>query len=96
MLELIDQHDPERILFRCASCLFQGISSHAQARDGFFLNSTERPAKWVLHRYNPNAVGPSMGECPGVKVEPAPTPPRVKKVAPPRKPRAKKAAAPGA
>lgn len=49
LLELTDQRDPDRLLYRCVNCAAEGISSPAFATDGYFFDGTERPGKWVKH-----------------------------------------------
>lgn len=49
LLELVDQHDLDRRIYRCVNCQAEGQSVPAFASDGYFFDGTEKPGKWVRH-----------------------------------------------
>jgi hypothetical protein len=49
LLELIDQHDLERRIYRCVNCQAEGQSAPSFANDGYFFDGSEKPGKWVRH-----------------------------------------------
>jgi hypothetical protein len=68
MLELVSQADPERLIFRCPSCLETGTSSPSFAQDGYFWDGSQKPGKWIRHK--------CTGAAPAEETAPKPRAPR--------------------
>jgi len=48
-LFLIDQSKPTMLRYRCDACNAEGISNQQRAPDGFLLDTSEDPPRWVHH-----------------------------------------------
>ncbi len=49
MLELIDQSDALRLIYRCSNCQAEGMSSPAFAPANRFFDGNQKPNRWVRH-----------------------------------------------
>jgi hypothetical protein len=60
LLQLIDQSNIERMLYRCSECDAEGVSTTARGHDGFFWVPAKTPGpvpgRWVEHVCKPEDI----------------------------------------